>query len=242
MLDAVETNSEISENLRRITERVQAAARRAGREPEAVKLVAVSKTYSTEILRQAQNAGALRFGENRVQEAETKVEELGRAPLEWHLIGNLQANKARKAVRLFDLIHTLDSLELAERLERICQEEQRPELSVLVQIDLAGEAAKSGVAETELNSLVEFLVDCRHLKLRGLMVLPPFVADTELTRPFFRKLRALRDDLQRQNVFGAAHGELSMGMSGDFETAIEEGATLVRVGTAIFGPRATSVK
>ncbi len=237
MPETVESNSEISENLRRVTERVEAAALRAGRAAADVKLVAVSKTYSRDILREAMNAGAIRFGENRVQEAETKIQELGRAPLEWHLIGSLQANKARKAVRLFDLIHTLESIELAERLERICQEEQRRELNVLVQVDLAGEATKSGVSEAELNPLVEFLIDCRHLKLRGLMILPPFVDDAELTRPFFRRLREIGAELERQNVFGAERAELSMGMSGDFETAIEEGATIVRVGTAIFGRR-----
>jgi pyridoxal phosphate enzyme (YggS family) len=175
-------------------------------------------------------AGAKVFGENKVQEASGKIEILGRENLEWHLIGHLQANKARKAVKLFDVIHTLDSVELAERLERICIEENRSELSVLVQVDLANEATKNGIKETELPKLIEFLNDCERLRFDGLMIIPPFFETVENARPFYRRLRELRDEL-------LPSGELSMGMSHDFEIAIEEGATLVRVGTAIFGER-----
>lgn len=230
--------NDLSENLRCISERIAAAAQRANRQPEDVKLIAVSKTYPSRILQTALAAGARRFGENRVQEAETKVADIGRSAAEWHLIGNLQANKARKAARVFDWIHTVDTLEIAERLERICGEEARPAaLNVLIQVDLAGEAAKSGAAEKDLPALVEFLANCEHLKLRGLMILPPFFDDAELARPYFKRLREIGEELTAQNVFADSPIELSMGMSNDFEVAIEEGATFVRVGTAIFGKR-----
>ncbi len=229
--------NELRENLQKVIEQISLAARRVGRDPAEIKLVAVSKTHSVDTLINAIVAGIVDFGENKVQEADTKIGELGRDALRWHLIGNLQANKARKAVRLFDLVHTLDSIELAERLERICAEENRQQFDVLIQVDLAGEATKSGVAPEHLPPLVEFLQTCRHLKLQGLMIIPPFDPDVEQVRPFFRRLRQMRDELQKIQVFGDSSGELSMGMSNDFETAIEEGATIVRVGTAIFGQR-----
>ena len=227
--------NQLRENLESVKNRIAAAARRIGRSPNEVKLIAVSKTHRVEILREAIAAGASVFGENKVQEAESKIAELGQENLEWHLIGHLQSNKARKAVRFFNVIQTLDSVELAERLERLCQEEQRESLAVLIQIDLAREATKNGIDEKDLPKLVEKFSEFSHLKLKGLMTLPPFFEDVEKVRPFFKKLRALRDDLLPQ-------GELSMGMSHDFETAIEEGATLVRVGTAIFGAREYIVK
>ena len=220
----------IAENLANIEQRIADAARRSGRDPGEVKLVAVSKTHPPETLREAIAADIRVFGENKVQEGETKIVELGRDAAEWHLIGHLQSNKARKAVQLFDVIHSVDSLDIAERLERICGEEGREALSVLVQVDLAGEETKSGIAEAELQDLVEFLQGCKHLKLDGLMVLPPFFEDPEATRPYFRRLRELRDRV-------VPGGHLSMGMSHDFEVAVEEGATMVRVGTAIFGER-----
>jgi pyridoxal phosphate enzyme (YggS family) len=211
-------------------ERVRRAAHRAGRDPAEIKLVAVSKTHPAALLREAIAAGATALGENKVQEAESKIEELGRNAAEWHLIGHLQSNKARKAVQLFDVIHSLDSLELAERLERICEEEQRERLSVLVEVDLAGEATKAGVSVDGLPELVKYLTKCNRLRFDGLMVLPPFFDDAEMTRPYFKHLRKLRDAI-------IPNGELSMGMTNDFEVAIEEGATIVRVGTAIFGAR-----
>jgi len=220
----------ISDNLAKINQRVAAAAGRAGRDPGGIKLVAVSKTHPPQAVLDAMAAGQLVFGENKVQEAESKINEVGRDPVMWHLIGHLQSNKARKAVQLFDVIQSLDSVELAERLERICIEEGRGELPVLAQVDLAGEAAKSGIPEPELPVLVEYLRSCERLKFIGLMILPPFFDDPESTRPFFKRLRTIRDDV-------LAGGELSMGMSNDFEVAIEEGATIVRVGTAIFGER-----
>jgi hypothetical protein len=211
---------------------IERAARRGGRQPNEIRLVAVSKTHPTDVLKVAIEAGATDFGENRVQEAEAKIVEIGREKAVWHLIGNLQANKARKAARLFDLIHSLDSIDLAERLERICAEENRENLDVLIQVDLAGEATKSGAPEKDLPALAAYLRQCSHLNLKGLMTLPPFFEDAEQARPFFRRLREIRDE-----VFGAEPAELSMGMSHDFEIAIEEGATIVRVGTAIFGAR-----
>jgi pyridoxal phosphate enzyme (YggS family) len=228
--------SDIRSNLDEIRDRISAACQRAGRDASDVELIAVSKTHPAETIRKAIAAGCIVFGENRVQEAESKIIEIGRDAAEWHLIGHLQSNKAKKAVPLFDVIHSLDSVELAERLERICIEEGRAELPVLIQVDLAGEATKSGVSETDLLDLVEYLKTCERLKFKGLMTLPPFSDDAEATRPFFARLREIRDRLASENAFDG-RGELSMGMSHDFETAIEEGATMVRVGTAIFGER-----
>jgi pyridoxal phosphate enzyme (YggS family) len=229
--------SELSQNYRKILERIRNVAIRSARDPSEIKLVAVSKTHPAASIREATNAGCTMFGENKVQEAESKIEEVGRNFAEWHLIGHLQSNKARKAVQLFDFIHSLDSVELAERLERICLDEGRESLRVLTQVDLAGERTKSGISEGDLPELVEFLRGCERLKFIGLMVLPPFFDDPEATRPYFVRLRNLRDRLKEHNAFDGDRGELSMGMSHDFEVAIEEGSTMVRVGTAIFGER-----
>lgn len=230
-------SEDITSDLDEVNRRIRAAAERAGRDPNDVKLIAVSKTHPPEVLRQAISAGVKVFGENKVQEAENKIVDLGRRSAEWHLIGHLQSNKARKAVQLFDYIHSLDSVELAERLERICIEEGRAELPVLIQVDLAGEAAKSGIGEDALPGLVEYLQSCERLNFEGLMVLPPFFDDPEATRPYFVRLRELRDRLNENRVFSNGRCQLSMGMSHDFEVAIEEGATMVRIGTAIFGKR-----
>ena len=222
--------------------RVGRAARRSGRAPGEVTLVAVSKTHPAALVREAAAAGLTDFGENRVQEAEGKAAELKDVSgLRWHLIGHLQPNKARKAVRLFDLIHSVDSAALVGRLERICAEEGRASLDVLVQVDLAGEQTKSGASEAELPDVFEALRGCERLRCRGLMILPPFFEDAERVRPFFQRLRVLRDELRGRGAFGGAEGELSMGMSHDYEVAVEEGATLVRVGTAIFGERGGKV-
>ncbi|MBA3784738.1 MAG: YggS family pyridoxal phosphate-dependent enzyme [Acidobacteria bacterium] len=220
----------LRENLAEVKKRIEKAAQKSGRNADEIKLIAVSKTHSTKVLRDAMAAGATIFGENKIQEAEEKIKELGKKNLEWHLIGHLQSNKARRAVKLFDVIHTLDSVELAERLERICIEENRTSLSVLAQVDLADEKTKNGIGEKELPNLIEFLKTCERLKFDGLMIIPPFFEDMEKVRPFFRRLREIRDEF-------LSSGELSMGMSHDFEIAVEEGATLVRVGTAIFGAR-----
>ena len=222
--------NDLSDNLAEVRRNIEDAAKRAGRNAEEIKLIAVSKTHPVEVLKEALQAGAEIFGENKVQEAETKIQSIGREKAEWHLIGHLQSNKARKAVKLFDVIHTLDSIELAERLERICEEENRAELKVLIQVDLASESTKNGVLEKELPNLLKTLNDCQHLKCTGFMIIPPYDEDVEKVRPFFRRLREIRDEFMPD-------GELSMGMSHDYKTAIEEGATLVRVGTAIFGER-----
>lgn len=224
-------------NLESVRKRIQGAAAAAGRNPDEIKLVAVSKTYPAAVLREAIAAGVYVFGENKVQEAEGKIVEIGRYAAEWHLVGHLQSNKARRAVQLFDTIHSVDSIELATRLERICVEENRPELSVLVQVDLAAEESKGGIEEHQLQPLVDYLKICRRLRFAGFMVLPPYFDNPEDARPYFRKLRGIRDRIAAQHAFGDRTGELSMGMSHDFEVAIEEGATIVRVGTAIFGER-----
>ena len=220
----------IASNLKTILGRIEAAAASSDRDPGEITLIAVSKTHPVSTLREAMTAGISVFGENKVQEAEGKIAELGRDRIEWHLIGHLQSNKARKAVQLFDVVHSVDSLDIAQRLERICVEEGREKLEVLIQVDLAGEETKSGIPESDVPDLVDFLRTCRRLKFTGLMILPPYFDDPEATRPYFKRLREIRDRI-------IPGGELSMGMSHDFEVAIEEGATMVRVGTAIFGER-----
>ena len=217
--------------------RLEVAARKSGREPGEVRLIAISKTHPASVIKQVCQLGATDFGENRVQEAEGKIAEIGREKVHWHLVGHLQANKARRAVTLFDVIHSLDTLELAKRLDRLCAEEGRDSLPVLIQVDLGHEETKSGIDESELTHLVESLGPLTRLKLIGLMTLPPFFDDPEQSRPFFRRLRKLRDELKQRGAFGDRTGELSMGMTHDFEVAIEEGATMVRIGTAIFGAR-----
>lgn len=223
-------SSHIPENLSKVRQRIAVAAGSAGRDPADIKLVVVSKTHGADMVREAIVNGSIAFGENKIQEAEHKIADVGRDAAEWHLIGHLQSNKARKAVQLFDVIHTLDSLELAQRLERISIEEGRDRLDVLIQVDLAGEATKNGVAESDVGEIAEFLRTCERLQFRGLMIIPPFFENAEDVRPYFRKLRELRDRV-------IPGGELSMGMSHDLEIAVEEGATMVRVGTDIFGQR-----
>lgn len=225
-----QVNNAVSTNLAAVRERIVRAAERAERDPGEIELIAVSKTQTADAIRQALASGAMAFGENKVQEAEAKIGEIGRDAAEWHLIGHLQANKARKAVKLFDVIHTLDSLDLAQRLERICEEENRERLDVLIQVDFAGEAAKSGITREKVPDLAAYLRRCVRLKLKGFMLMPPFFDDPEDARPYFRQLRQLRDAVLPE-------GGLSMGMSHDLEPAVEEGATMVRVGTDIFGIR-----
>jgi len=227
----------LSERIDAVRGRIEACALRCNRAPNEITLVAVSKTHPAEVIREAIAAGVTDLGENRVQEAEGKIPEVGRHAARWHLIGHLQSNKARRAVELFDVIHSLDSVALAQRLDRMCVELNRQELPVMIQVDLGREAAKSGADEAEVLQLVEALKHCQRLRLSGLMTLPPYFDDPEQVRPFFRKLRELRDELSSRRAFGDLRGELSMGMTHDYEIAIEEGATIVRVGTAIFGAR-----
>lgn len=236
----IDAKKDLQSRLEDVRSRIATCAQASDRAPDDITLVAVSKTHPAKLVKEAIGIGVTDFGENRVQEAEEKIVEVGRRAARWHLIGHLQTNKARRTVSLFDVIHSLDSVSLAKRLERSCIEEGREELPVLIQVDLAGEATKSGIALTALPELAGVVNDCSRLKLVGLMVLPPFFEDRELVRPFFRKLRELRDELEDKGHFGEERGELSMGMSHDFEVAIEEGATILRIGTAIFGEREIS--
>jgi len=225
----------IAERVAAVRERIARAAERASRPPADVTLVAVSKTHPAEAVRAAFAAGLRDFGENRVQEAEPKIAETSElAGARWHLVGHLQSNKARRAAALFGLVQSIDSVEIAERLARAGEESGR-EVRGLVEVDLAGEATKYGLPEAELLPALQALRGRAGLRLEGLMVLPPLLEDPEAVRPFFRRLRALRDRALGEGLIAA--GELSMGMSHDFEAAVEEGATLVRVGTAIFGER-----
>jgi hypothetical protein len=232
-----------------IRQRISAACARAGRRASEVTLVAVSKTVSAERVRAAMAAGIRVFGENRVQEAEAKITQLSdvrpfdeegrglKPQVEWHLIGHLQSNKARKAASLFDVVQSVDDASLAARLHRIA-EELGKRLPVFVEVNLGGEASKSGVAPQAALPLLETVSNCSALELKGLMTVPPFLDNPEDVRPFFRQLRALRDAALQSGAVDASCGGLSMGMSHDFEIAIEEGATLVRIGTALFGARA----
>jgi pyridoxal phosphate enzyme (YggS family) len=230
----------IAQNLALVRDRIAAAARRAGRQPEDIALMAVSKTFPVERIREAYDAGLRLFGENRVQEFAAKagaLRDLHNA--EWHLIGHLQSNKAAKAVELFAAVDSVDSLRLAQKLNASAQQLGK-KLKVLIEINVGGEAAKSGVApeSRELEELLSVAPELEHLEFRGLMTIPPFNDDPQEARPYFRKLRDLRDQIGR-GLPGFNMRELSMGMSHDFEVAIEEGSTCVRVGTAIFGERST---
>lgn len=227
----------IAERVAAVRERIARAAERAARAPADVTLVAVSKTHPPEAIRDAHAAGVRHFGENRVQEAEPKIaatSDLG--GVHWHLVGHLQSNKARRAAQLFELVQSIDSLELASRLARAALEHGST-LRGLVEVDLAGEASKFGLPEAELLPALRELRGRPGLSLEGLMVLPPLAADGEAARPYFRRLRELRDRALGEGLL-MPPGTLSMGMSHDFEVAVEEGATIVRVGTAIFGARA----
>ena len=231
------TEQAIAQNLAEVRARIDAAARRAGRDPAAVTLIAVSKTFSADHVRAAWSAGQRDFGENKVQEAEQKIAATADlSGARWHLIGHLQSNKARKAAAPFAVIHSIHSVELLNRLEAAAAEQgARP--SVLVQADLAGEMTKHGAGEEEIEQLVRRAMEARAVRLAGLMLLPPWNENQEVTRPWFAKLRALRDRLVAAGIPSGALEHLSMGMSHDFEAAVEEGATMVRVGTAIFGKR-----
>lgn len=226
---------QIRERLELVREKIARAAERAGRSPDEITLIAVSKTFDAETVQQAVTAGAHDLGENRVQEAISKVP-LVTGNVRWHLIGNLQSNKARQAVTTFDVIHTIDRRDLVQRLDRIAGELGR-QPRVLVQVDLSHEPTKSGADEEDLPAILEALEGTQHLQFIGLMTLPPFFDSPEQARPYFRRLREIRDQLNHSRSGPKTLNALSMGMSHDFEVAIEEGATMVRVGTAIFGSR-----
>jgi PLP dependent protein len=234
--------SSIEANLADIRARVERAASRAGRAADEVAIIAVSKTFPAEAIRAAYSFGLRDFGENRVQEFEGKHPLLDDLDARWHLIGHLQSNKARRAAQLFGAVDSLDALSLAEKLDTICAElaaDHPGRLSVLIEVRLAPEDSKTGMTAEELPRLVEALLELPHLEIRGFMAVPPFLADVEQVRPYFRRLRELRDEMRSRFVTGDSPllRELSMGMSHDFEIAIEEGATQIRVGSALFGSR-----
>ncbi|MGE5198578.1 MAG: YggS family pyridoxal phosphate-dependent enzyme [Rhodospirillaceae bacterium] len=227
---------EIAAGLSAVRQRLARALERAGRLPSSARLVAISKTRPAEDVRAAFDAGQHEFGENRVQEALAKIAATADIPITWHLVGHLQSNKARRAAGAFSWVHSVDSVDLLERVDAAAAEAGRS-LEVLIQVDLAGEPTKHGAPADAWLSLFEAASGCRAARVAGLMLLPPFTPDPEDARPYFRRLRELRDELAGRGVPPAMLRELSMGMSHDFEVAVEEGATLVRVGTAIFGER-----
>lgn len=235
MTDSLDPST-IAANLAAVRARLAHAAAASGRSPDSIRLIAVSKTFGVDAVRAAIAAGQRDFGENRVQEAIGKIDALPDEPIRWHLIGHLQSNKARKAARPFDVIHSVDSVDLLRRLDAAAQEVRRtPEL--LVQVDLAGETTKYGATIDQLQAIFDAAAGLTAATVVGLMLLPPWFDDAEQTRPYFRRTRDLREELRQRGVPAAMLRELSMGMSHDFEVAIAEGATMVRVGTAIFGKR-----
>ena len=227
----------MKDRITQIQNRIARAAESCGRSPDEVKLVAVSKTKPVASVQQALDAGLDLFGENYIQEAREKVNALAASPAQWHFIGHLQSNKAKYAVRLFDLIHSVDSEKLAGELNKQAAKTGKVQ-PILLQVNIARETSKSGTSREEAVDLVTRISTLESLSLKGLMTMPPFFDNQEKARPYFRLLRELRDHIRDLTIPGIAMDELSMGMTGDFEAAIEEGATLVRIGTAIFGGRA----
>ena len=232
----MDIHDSIAANIAAIRERISAAATAAGRDPAGVTLLAVSKTFSADHVRAAYAAGQRDFGENKVQEGLQKIAETAELEIRWHLIGHLQSNKAKKAAPAFAAIHAIDSVDLVRRVDLSAADAGvAPDL--FIQVDLAGEATKFGAPEADVPAIAQAAAECRAARLRGLMLLPPWSDDPEHARPYFRRLRELRDRLVTNGIDRSALRDLSMGMSHDFEVAIQEGATLVRVGTAIFGKR-----
>jgi pyridoxal phosphate enzyme (YggS family) len=228
--------SHIPKRLAEIRDRIANAAGRAGRQPADVRLIAVSKTHPIDAVRAAADAGQIDFGENKVQEALQKIAQSADTPLRWHLIGHLQSNKVRKAAGMVNVIHAIDSVDLLRRVDQAAAEAGRT-VDVLIQVDLALEDTKFGAPLAEVPAIAQAAAACTAANLIGLMLLPPLAENPEDARPWFASLRALRDELAASGVPAGRLRELSMGMSHDFEVAIEEGATMVRVGTAIFGER-----
>lgn len=228
--------SDIATRLTDIRARIARAAERVGRSPSSIALVAVSKTFPIDAVRAAAAAGQVDFGENKVQEGQGKILAAGSLPLRWHLIGHLQSNKARKAAASFDVIHSVDSVDLLRKIDEGARDRQRT-VDVLIQVDLAQEPTKFGARQADVPAIIEAAASCTGARLVGLMVLPPAVDDPREARHYFTALRTLRDGWVSGGVPPAMLAQLSMGMSHDFEVAVEEGATLVRVGSAIFGER-----
>lgn len=231
------TVNEIAENISKVRDRIAAAAAACGRKPENITLVAVSKNFNQDTISSAIAAGQSHFGENRVQEAESKIPQFRSVPdLTWHMIGHLQSNKAQRAAELFDVVHSVDSIKLARKLSQAALAIGKT-LSVLIQVDLGHEETKFGAERSQVVEIAAAIRPLGGLRLDGLMTIPPFFEDPERTRPYFVALRELRQSLEQEQPGCLGRGQLSMGMSHDYEVAIQEGATIVRVGTAIFGER-----
>ncbi|MGD8992045.1 MAG: YggS family pyridoxal phosphate-dependent enzyme [Desulfobacterales bacterium] len=226
----------MKQRLHQVMERIQQASQACGRDAESVRLVAVSKTIASATVRSALEAGVTILGENYVQEAREKFKALVQYPVSWHFIGHLQSNKAKYAVRLFDLIHSVDSLKLAQEVDRQAAKVGKIQ-QILVQVNISGEDTKSGIAADETMDLISDISQMNNLSVQGLMTMPPYFYQPEKVRPFFAALRKLRNEIEGCHIPNVSLPELSMGMTGDFEVAIQEGATLVRIGTAIFGER-----
>jgi pyridoxal phosphate enzyme (YggS family) len=227
----------LKKRLESVKHRIEEAAKACGTSPEAIRLVAVSKTIPVHLVKAAVEAGVTDLGENYVQEARKKISKLSEHPVTWHFIGHLQSNKAKYAVKLFDLIHSVGTLKLARELNKQAEKINKIQ-SILIQVNISEESTKSGVSTRDTRMLLEEISNFEHLSVKGLMTMPPFFYNPEKARPFFIALRQLRDRLrQQEHSPNITLDELSMGMTGDFEVAIAEGATFVRIGTAIFGER-----
>lgn len=226
----------VKDRISTIMQEIHATAVNCGRDPQAIRLVAVAKTQPVEIVKKAIENGVTIIGENYIQEARAKYNALSGEPASWHFIGHLQTNKAKYAVRMFDLIHTVDSLKLAAELDKQAAKlgKRQP---VLIQVNISQEASKSGASVENTLTLIRRIAAYEHVMVRGLMTMPPYYDEPEKARPYFSALNKLRETIDRESIPGVSMQTLSMGMSGDFKTAIEEGATLVRIGTAIFGAR-----
>ena len=227
--------SSIKDNLLRVLERMDQAARKASRNPGEITLVAVSKTVETARIREAIEAGATILGENYVQEAREKIDEIGHG-VQWHMVGHLQRNKAKYAVTLFDYMHSIDGISLADEIDRRAAQKGK-KVRGLVEVNLSGETSKFGIGPDAVVDLIRHIAPLEHISIEGLMTMPPYFNEPEKARPYFIRLRELRDRIEGEGIEGVRMDELSMGMSGDFEVAIEEGATMIRVGTTIFGER-----
>ncbi|MBH0177914.1 MAG: YggS family pyridoxal phosphate-dependent enzyme [Nitrospira sp.] len=226
----------IAQRVQSILSAIRSAAEKAGRRPDGIRLVAATKTVTADGIREGIAAGLSILGENRVQEALPKIEALAQAPVRWHFIGHLQRRKVRSVVGMFELIHSVDSLELAQEIDRRAGEAGRPQ-NILLEVNIGGETTKGGFHQDGLVQLVSTMAVLSNIQIKGLMAIPPPTADPELARTYFVRLRKLAEAIAAQRISGVAMDELSMGMSNDYEIAVQEGATLVRVGSAIFGER-----
>ena len=228
--------NQIKKNLESVQNRINKAALGCGRNPGQIKLVAVSKTIDVERISQAISAGAIILGENYIQESREKISDLSGFSVSWHFIGHLQSNKAKYAVKLFDLIHSVDSIKLASAIDKEAKKIDKIQ-EILIQVNIGQEETKSGIYEDEALELVTEIAKLNNIKITGLMTIPPYYNEPDLVRPFFKNLADLQKTIIKKNIPNVSMNDLSMGMTGDFETAIEEGATMVRIGTAIFGKR-----